>query len=119
MGPDSASEPARARPNPSRIDFFPRARTSDGMFSYFVFSTNCATYFVRPVVSRKGFWPAAASPPPDLLNKVAALATKDAFNRSRLIMILSPCALESRQAGHRDRKSTRLNSSHSQISYAV
>src|SRR5690242_4997835 len=97
MGPDSATEPARARPKPSRIDFFPRTRTSGGMSSYFVFRTNCPMYFVRPVASGKGFWAPAAKPPPDLLNKAAAPVTKDAFNRSRLIMISSSPALKQRQ----------------------
>src|SRR5437868_5957301 len=100
IGPDSAREPARAKPKPSRIDFFPSATTPDGMSSYFVFRTNCATYFVRPVVSGKGFCPATAISPPDLLNRVAAPVTKDAFNRSRLIMVSSSSALEQWQAGH-------------------
>src|SRR5580704_1506231 len=50
MGPLSAREPAKARPNPSRMDFLPSSMTSGGMFSYCVCRTKFPTYFVRPGV---------------------------------------------------------------------
>src|SRR5215472_8016707 len=48
IGPITDAEPASARPNPSRIDFFPRSITSAGMSSYFVFTINSATALVSP-----------------------------------------------------------------------
>src|SRR5262249_61359083 len=47
-GPIGETEPARARPKPSRMDFFPNAKTPSGMSRYFVFAMNSETYFVRP-----------------------------------------------------------------------
>ena len=42
------ADPASARPNPSRIDFFPSSTTSGGMSSYFVLTINSATDLVSP-----------------------------------------------------------------------
>src|SRR6185503_17899374 len=42
------TEPANARPNPSRIDFLPSSMTSGGMSLYLVPTMNSATDFVRP-----------------------------------------------------------------------
>ena len=42
------TEPASARPKPSRIDFLPRSTTSAGMSSYLVWAMKAATERVRP-----------------------------------------------------------------------
>src|SRR5438094_8951846 len=47
-GPIGETEPARARPKPSRMDFLPNANTSSGMSRYFVLAMNSETYFVSP-----------------------------------------------------------------------
>src|SRR6266852_6360826 len=46
IGPITDAEPASARPNPSRIDFFPNSITSAGMSAYFVLTINSATDLV-------------------------------------------------------------------------
>src|SRR6185437_12524561 len=48
IGPLSETDPASARPKPSRMVFLPSSITLAGMSSYFVLTTNSATYFVRP-----------------------------------------------------------------------
>src|SRR5580692_479990 len=53
IGPDCATEPASARPNPSRMDFLPMAKTSAGISSKRVLRTKSTTYWVRPLVSGK------------------------------------------------------------------
>src|SRR2546426_11366652 len=45
--PVCARDPASARPNPSRIDFFPSSMTSSGISSYFVEAINFPTYSVK------------------------------------------------------------------------
>src|SRR5215467_9913597 len=47
-GPIADTEPASARPKPSRIDFLPSSITSAGMSSYFVPTMNSATDLVSP-----------------------------------------------------------------------
>src|SRR5436309_14803268 len=47
-GPIGETEPARARPKPSRMDFRPNASTSSGMSWYFVLTMKSQTYFVSP-----------------------------------------------------------------------
>src|ERR1700687_1650623 len=47
-GPATEADPARDRPNPSRIVFLPSAMTFSGMSSYFAFTINSETYLVRP-----------------------------------------------------------------------
>src|SRR5437879_4502679 len=64
-GPMTEADPASDNPNPSRIVFFPMARTFSGMSSYFAFTINSETYLVSPGVFG---------------NSSAGLA--DAFNRS-------------------------------------
>ncbi len=51
--PLSATEPERARPMPSRIDFLPTAMTSFGRSFALVFTMNSATARVRPGTSGK------------------------------------------------------------------
>src|SRR5579864_3287446 len=46
-GPIGDTEPASARPKPSRIDFFPRSMTLWGISAYFVPTINSATDLVR------------------------------------------------------------------------
>src|ERR1041385_4081972 len=60
-GPISETEPARARPRPSRMDFRPSSKTSGGISSYFVLTMKSATYFVSPgaVENSPEFWASA------------------------------------------------------------
>src|SRR5579863_4158829 len=83
IGPLSAREPASASPNPSRIDFLPSAITSAGMSSYFVRTTNSATYLVRPRVLGKspgsGLFPARAV----FARTEAPIAAREVLPKSR------------------------------------
>src|ERR1700686_1914894 len=86
MAPVSARDPAKANPNPSRIDFLPSSITSGGMSAYFVVATKRPTYSVRPGVLGKSL--AEAAPEPGaaragLTRAVEAIAPKASFPKSR------------------------------------
>src|SRR5579859_2584702 len=79
IGPLSAREPANAKPSPSRMDFLPNSITFAGRSSYFVRTTNSATYLVRPGVLGK-------SPGSALFAGVAVLASTEAPSAAREVL---------------------------------
>src|ERR1700693_1340787 len=83
MGPLSAREPAKARPNPSRMDFLPSSITSDGMFSYRVSSTKFPTYFVRPGVLGNSPCPGLLVASEELANNDAPITPSEVLPKSR------------------------------------
>src|SRR3984893_4769811 len=95
IGPLSARDPAKARPKPSRIDFFPSSMTSAGIFSYLVCRTNCPTYCVNPGVLGKSTAgaavataaPSASSAAEGAESNVAPSTPKDVLPNSRLRII--------------------------------
>src|SRR5579872_5505046 len=91
-GPAVDADPASARPNPSRMVFFPRAITFSGMSSYFVFTINSETYFVRPGAlanSSAGFGGGTASRRSLPVNAKPAKA-RELLQKSRRIIWVHP-----------------------------
>jgi hypothetical protein len=89
IGPDSAREPARANPRPSRIDFLPSSITCSGISSYVVVVTNRPTYSVRPFVLGKSAPNAVPAPFADAGTTLEAMMPREALPKSRL-RIFSP-----------------------------
>src|SRR5690242_5630976 len=87
-GPISETEPASAKPKPSRMDFRPSASTSAGISSYLVLTMNSATYFVRPGAAGNsvGLWASAGRP--GALNKPSVAQKLRRFMEDTLLGLL-------------------------------
>src|ERR1700680_3654368 len=85
IGPITDADPASARPNPSRIDFFPSSITSGGMASYFVLTMNSATDLVSPGAFGNSEAGAGEAPTRRLVSASADTA-RDFLNKSRRFM---------------------------------
>src|SRR2546429_9854567 len=88
-GPLSATEPASARPKPSKIDFLPSSRTSSGICAKVVSATNWATYLVTPSTSGNGAGQgdgASEEYPFAFESRPATVARADPETKSRLFM---------------------------------
>src|ERR1700732_205075 len=84
-GPAVEADPARARPNPSKIVFLPRTITFSGMSSYFVLTINSETYLVSPGAlgnSSAGLAKASAGPP----RSANPARARDVLQKSRRII---------------------------------
>src|SRR5579864_1397672 len=83
IGPLSAREPARAKPNPSRMDFLPSSITLSGMSSYFVLITKSPTCLVRPGVFGKSPSGTLAAPSAVFAKTEAPIAAREVLPKSR------------------------------------
>src|SRR5579863_6117141 len=81
--PDSAREPAKASPKPSRMDFFPNSMTFPGIWPYWVSTTNLPTYSVSPVTLGKSARGRAPSPVAEAASAEEATAPREALPKSR------------------------------------
>src|SRR3982074_3728067 len=86
--PVSALEPAKAKPKPSRMDFFPNSITSFGIESKPVSTINFPTYLVTPLTSRKLSRCSGASPLDTLVTKGEPSIKIEALLKSRLSILL-------------------------------
>src|ERR1700693_2102210 len=87
--PLSATDPASARPNPSKIDFLPSSRTSSGICAGVVLTTNSATYLVTPSAFGNGAGQgddALEADPFAFESRPATVARADPDTKSRLFM---------------------------------
>src|SRR5581483_1288068 len=92
IGPLTETEPASAKPKPSRMVFLPSSITFTGIFSYFVFTIKSLTYFVRPgdfgntADSHGGTAAEAGASNSERAGKAAAAASKLFLKNWRRIM---------------------------------